>query len=271
MLLGMGVIACKNFNLAHTLASGQFFRYEQRDDWTYAVTRNRVFRVRQEGSRLFYDGASAQFVRTFFGLVEDYAAIQKRLRTDRVLAAAMRQYPGLRIMKQDAWECTLAFLCSQFSNIKKIKRNLELIARRFGEPVTFRGFSTFTTPGPERITDLDALKKCALGYRAPYVLGTSRRVNDQYFAWLRTLSYEQAKEELLALPGIGEKVADCILLFSLGFTEAFPVDVWMERVLREHYVTEKLSLPKLALFGRQRWGTLAGYAQQYLYHSRRLQ
>jgi len=235
------------------------------------VTRDKVFRVRQEGGNLDFEGASARFVSRFFGLDKDYAGITRKLSKDPALAIAIRKYPGLRILNQDPWECTVGFLCSQFSNIKKIKLNMECIAQRFGGEVVFKGKKFHTFPAPGEIDDLKKLKKCAVGFRAKYIIGVNSRVSDAWFAKLRKLPYEKAKERLMELPGIGEKVADCILLFSLGFTESFPVDVWMERAVREMYLNgQKLKLNKMGAWGRERWGKLAGYAQQYLYHWRRL-
>lgn len=190
---------------------------------------------------------------------------------DPALTSAVKRYSGLRILKQDPWECTIAFLCSQFSNIKKIKKNLECIAQQFGKPIIFKGKSFFTFPKPGEINDTAKLKACAVGFRAKYILGVNEQVSDAFFTRLHPLPYERAKEKLIELPGIGEKVADCILLFSLGFTEAFPVDVWMERALKETYFKgKKVSFKNMAAFGRQRWGKFAGYAQQYLYHWQRL-
>lgn len=267
----MGVIRRANFNLAHTLDSGQFFRYVLHEGWYYVVTREKVFRARQGGNKLLFEGASAKFVRHFFALDEDYQRIKRELGKDPVIAHAMKKYPGLRVINQDPWECTIGFLCSQFSNIKKIKGNLDCIAALFGQPIIFRGKAFFTFPRPGEIDDTAKLKKCAVGFRAKYIAGVNERVSDAWFAKLRSLPYEKAKERLMELPGIGEKVADCILLFSLGFTEAFPVDVWMERAIKETYLKgKKIPLKKLAEFGRTQWGPLAGYAQQYLYHWRRL-
>jgi len=267
----MSSIPCLGFNLSHTLDSGQFFCYMFEDGWYWLVTRGKAFRVQQDGSNLRFEGASARFVRHFFGLDEDYARIKRELSKDPALATAIRKYPGLRILKQDPWECTIGFLCSQFSNIKKIKLNMECIAQRFGRKVVFKGRKFYTFPKPGEINDLAKLKKCAVGFRAKYIIGVNKQVSDAWFAKLRKLSYEKAKEKLVELPGIGEKVADCILLFSLGFTESFPVDVWMERVVREMYLNgKKIQLRKMGAWGRDKWGKLAGYAQQYLYHWRRL-
>ena len=267
----MPSLSCPNFNLGHTLDSGQFFRYSLHEGWHYLVTRGKVFRVRQQGGKLEFEGASARFVMHFFGLDENYAAITRALQKDPLLAAAIRRYPGLRIINQDPWECTVGFLCSQFSNIKKIKGNLECIAQKFGRETHFKGRKFYAFPSPGKVNNAAKLKSCAVGFRAKYILGVNARVNDAYFTKLRTLPYEKAKEQLMELPGIGEKVADCICLFSLGFTGAFPVDVWMERALKETYFKgRKIPLRKMAGFGREKWGVLAGYAQQYLYHWQRL-
>ena len=267
----MPVLSCPDFSLAHTLDSGQFFRYLRHDEWHYLVTREKAFRCRQNGDKLIVEGVTPAFARRFFGLDENYAHIRNELRKDPVLRIALQKYAGMRIIRQDPWECTIGFLCSQFSNIKKIKLNLECIARHFGKKVTFKGRTFHTFPSPGEINDAAKLKACAVGFRAKYILGVNAAVNDAWFAKLRKLSYAQAKEKLMELPGIGEKVADCILLFSLDKTEAFPVDVWMERAIRETYLKgKKIPLNKLGAWGRQRWGALAGYAQQYLYHWRRL-
>ena len=267
----MGELRCPGFNLAHTLDSGQFFRHLQHDEWHYLVTREKAFRCRQNGDKLIVEGVTPAFARRFFGLDENYAHIRNELRKDPVLRIAFQKYAGMRIIRQDPWECTVGFLCSQFSNIKKIKLNLECIARHFGKKTTFKGRTFHTFPSPGEINDAAKLKACAVGFRAKYILSVNAAVNDAWFAKLRNLPYEQAKEKLMELPGIGEKVADCILLFSLDKTEAFPVDVWMERAIRETYLKgKKIPLNKLGAWGRQRWGALAGYAQQYLYHWRRL-
>lgn len=267
----MGEMPVSDFSLAHTLDSGQFFRYVLHDGWYYIVSREKVFRARQEGSRLFFEGASAGFVRHFFGLDGSYLEIMHQLSKDPVLRLAIKKYPGLRLTRQDPWECTVGFLCSQFSNIKKIRKNMECIAEKFGKMVVFRGKRFFAFPSPGSLKDVAKLKKCAVGFRAKYIAGVNAKVSDKWFAKLKQMSYFKAKEKLMGLPGIGEKVADCICLFSLGFTESFPVDVWMERVIKEKYVgAKKAKLSDLADFGRKKWGKMAGYAQQYLYHWRRL-
>jgi N-glycosylase/DNA lyase len=267
----MSAIKTTNFNLYHTLDSGQFFRYVLHDGWYYIVTREKVFRVSQEGEKLYFEGASERFVRHFFGLDGNYLEVMHQLSKDPALRIAIKKYPGLRLINQDPWECTVGFLCSQFSNIKKIKKNMECIAEKFGKPVIFKGKKFFTFPSPGALKDIARLKKCAVGFRAKYIAGVNAKVSDKWFAKLKGMKYEKAKERLIELPGIGEKVADCICLFSLGFTESFPVDVWMERAVKELYPeAKKMKLKQMGEFGREKWGKMAGYAQQYLYHWRRL-
>lgn len=267
----MGAIGVSGFSLIHTLDSGQFFRHHLHEGWYYIVSRERVFRVRQEGDKLFFEGASVRFVRQFFGLDVNYNKIIRELSKDSALRTAIKKYPGLRIIRQDPWECTVGFLCSQFSNIKKIKRNMECIAEKFGKRVIFKGKTFYTFPPPGALRNVAELKKCSVGFRAKYIVGVNARVNDEWFAGLRKLTYGQAREKLMALPGVGEKVADCICLFSLGFGEAFPVDVWMERVVKELYPeTKKMKVRQIGEYGRKKWGSMAGYAQQYLYHWRRM-
>ena len=268
----MGVVSGTDFDLAHTLDSGQFFRYEFHEGWYYVVTRQKVFRVQQKGNKLFFEGASERFVKHFLGLDENYKRIKAKLAKDPALKHAIKRYPGLRLLNQDPWECTIGFLCSQFSNIKKIKMNMNCIAALFGEPVRFKGKLFFTFPNPGQINDPRKIQKCAVGYRGKYIAAVNNLVNDKWLAKLKTIPYDQAKEKLMELPGIGEKVADCISLFSLDHTESFPVDVWMERVLKEIYFKkEKMPLKKMAAWARDRWGPFAGHSQQWLYHWRRLQ
>jgi N-glycosylase/DNA lyase len=264
----MPSLPAPHFSLRHTLESGQCFRWRAlADGWHLVQERGRAWRVRQDGDTLEYAGAPRAFVRHFFALDEDFDAVTAALSRDPLVAPAVQACRGLRILRQDPWECTVAFLCSQMSNIKKIRHNMDCIARQFGTPCTFEGRALHAFPQPGRIDDAARLRDCAVGFRAKYILAANRMLTDARLARLRRMGYEKAKEALLEVPGIGEKVADCILLFGLGKGEAFPVDIWMERALRAvHFKSAKLPLHRMAAFGRERWGPLAGYAQQYLYH-----
>jgi N-glycosylase/DNA lyase len=163
------------------------------------------------------------------------------------------------------------------------------LSDKFGEPLTLDGCDFYAFPAPEKLAETTEsdLMACGLGYRAKYVLATSRRIVESDFSLerLRNMPYHQAKKELAAFPGVGLKVADCILLFSLGKREAFPVDVWVKRIILKHYAEqfpkafiEKIEnhkslsdseYEKLNEFGRSYFGEYAGYAQEYLYHYER--
>ncbi len=258
MKIGVG-----NFSLQHTLDSGQFFRYEKRGDWYYCQERDKQFKIRQKGNSLEFKGTDKKHVKRLFGLNQDYNTIIKELSKDKTLHPAITKYKGLRVMERDPWETMVSFHCSIFSNIKKIKLNMKYLVQEFGKNGKF--------PKPGELNDLQKIKKCATGFRARYIHGANSMVNDKYFEKLRKKSYSDAKNKLMELPGVGEKVADCICLFSLGKMEAFPVDVWIERIMTRLYFKKKTKVRGIREFADKRWGKNAGYAQQFLYHWGRLQ
>ncbi|MBI4144610.1 hypothetical protein HY493_00195 [Candidatus Woesearchaeota archaeon] len=255
-------LGAKDFDLASTVESGQLFRWSKEGDGYRIAHRDKSFFVSQEGDFLEFSGVTAAFLTSFFGLDVDYAAIKRKLSKDAMLRTAIKAYPGIHIVRQDPWECTVSFLCSSFSNIKKIQLNLRKLTECFGESGAF--------PCPGDIDDHPRIKSCSTGYRSKYIFEANKLVDDRSLNALKRLPYAEAKARLMELPGIGEKVADCICLFSLDKTEAFPVDVWIKRVIEELYFEGKSMKERdVRDFAKQRWGALAGYAQQYLYHWRR--
>jgi N-glycosylase/DNA lyase len=264
MLNTVQMLKVTDFDLASTIESGQIFRWEAKDGG-YAIRHaNEQFFVKQNGDALEFSGTTPEFLMRFFALDVDYATIKKSLGRDKTLAKAIKTYPGLRVIRQDPWECTVAFLCSSFSNIKKIQLNLRKLVETFSDGKKF--------PLPTQLNDHDKIRDCSTGYRSKYIYETSRKVSPLYFKHLQHVPYAKAKESLMQLPGVGAKVADCILLFALGHGEAFPVDVWMQRVMEESYFNGKKTKEKeIRAVAASKWGPLAGYAQQYLYHWRRLQ
>ena len=259
-----------DFALQHTLCCGQFFRYVQLDNAYYVHSRDKLFKIQQTGTRLDVIGSSHHFVSSLFDLEQDYTPILKALATDAALRPLVAQLPGIRIMNQDPWECLIGFVCSAASNIKRIQQNMNALAEQFGQPIALDGFSSFTFPKPGAIDNPRALKLCRLGFREKYVQHINDCVTDAWLKRLRHKNYDDAKQALMELPGVGEKIADCVLLFSLGFRQAFPVDVWIKRVVEELYFDSKPVAEKnIAAFGRERFGMNAGLAQQYLFHWRR--
>ena len=278
------------FWLDVTLCCGQVFRWDKLGEWWYGVAQDRVFKVRQVGGKFEYANVDAKFVENYFSLDEDLQKIVDSINKDAHIRKAVKEYWGLRLIKQDPWECLISYICATYKNIAAIKHMLNNLSRKFGKKVKFEDFNFYTFPTCQKLakaTEAD-LMDCGLGYRAKYLLDTSRRICQGNFNLesLRKLPYVEAKKALMEFPGVGAKVADCVLLFSLGKPEAFPVDIWVKRVMLNHYgdmlpqdLVKKLAArqslgsgdyEKLNAFGRSYFGEYAGYAQEYLYHYERM-
>lgn len=269
------------FDLDATLACGQVFRWDRSPDgWWFGVAGNTVLKIRQDGERLTYAGAPASFIRHYFSLDTDLGAVLASIDTDPFIHACIRKHRGLRLVRQQPWECTVSYICSTNSNIPTIRRRIASIAGRCGSAVEFEGTMYHAFPGPSAISCVghDGLTGCRLGYRQPYVSGTSSLVTDEK-AWerrIRKLPYEEARRELMKLHGVGPKAADCILLFAFQKYEAFPVDVWIRRIVQEHYLPElspdgpmtNREYDMIRRFAREHFGEYCGYAQEYLYAGR---
>ena len=282
--MGNGSLAvAQRFNLAATLESGQAFRWRLVDSgWYWGTVGQQALGLRQsEGGLMFRcargsEGHVSEALHDYFRLEDDLEAVYREIATDQRMAQAIDQHRGLRLLRQDPWECLVSFVCSSVSNIPRISRNLEAVAARYGERVTLAGQRLNTFPTPERLACAGegALRALGLGFRAKYVAEIASVIAEGQIDLpaLRRRSYQGAKAVLTALPGIGEKVADCILVFSLDKMEGFPVDRWVRRSLEEWYFPGEKSMSYAALraWAQERWGRYAGYAQQYLFHDRRL-
>lgn len=263
------------YDLRRTLECGQVFRWTVNGGSAVGIFRGWRWSVRQEGRRLHVlteTGVNAgrpSPVRLWEHLAVDapLSRIERTLARDPVLRRILPHTSGIAVMRQDPWECLVSFVISAFNNIPKIRLSVDRLCRRFGEPVPGGDFGF---PSAARLAQarLPALWACSLGYRAAYVRGVARAVADGGVAFerLATLPYEEAREALLALPGVGEKVADCILLFALGRGEAFPVDVWAQRAVQGAYLRGRRLTPRaVRRWARDRFGPLAGYANQHLF------
>lgn len=258
------------FDLAATIYSGQLFRFWPHEGGFVIGQRNHVFFVRQTGDFLEYKGCTKAFLTSFFRLGDDVNSIVEQYSTDHRIQPAMLCCKGLRLMNQDPWECLIGFLCSSASNIKKIQHNMMCLSKTFGTCAVIQNKTIHTFPRPGSLHDLQGIHEAGTGYRASFIHQANTRVTDSWLCTLKQLPFEEARNELINLPGVGGKIADCVLLFSLGFTQAFPVDVWIERAMHEQYpYTRRLSHTRLEEYCRKRFGPNGGYAQQYLYHWRR--
>ena len=279
------------FDLDFTLCCGQVFRWDKRGDWWCGVVGDRVFKIRQKNTELEFANADEKFIEHYFGLEDNLQEIRDRIGRDENIKTALREFWGLRIIRQDPWECLVSYICATYKSIAAIKQMLLRLSKKFGERTTLEGCDFYTFPTQEKLanTTKSDLAACGLGYRAKYVLETSKKIYDSSFDLerLRKMPYQQAKKELFSLSGVGLKVADCILLFSLEKQDAFPLDIWVKRAMLKYYAEhfpdafvkklvsqESLSnsaYERLNAFGRNYFGEYAGYAQEYLYHQERMQ
>lgn len=282
------------FNLEHTLQCGQLFRWETTGNYWYGVVREKVIKIRQNDDTLefqiFPSEADNKFLWHYFRFDDNLPHILSEIRKDETIEKAIHSLYGLRIIRQEPWECLISYICATYKNIPAIKKMIQNLSKTFGKKIEFENLIFYTSPEPEDLAraSLKELKNCGLGYRANSVLETAKIMEngDLDLEALRKMDYEKAKHELLSLPGVGNKVADCVLLFSLDKLEAFPVDVWIRRIALDFYsksfslefvekVSKRKSLTtgeylKLSDFGRKYFGAYAGYAQEYLFHWKRL-
>jgi N-glycosylase/DNA lyase len=253
----MPSLLCPWFSLETTLESGQYFRWTRQDDGFEIVLRDRVFFARQDDDMLRFEGVDPETIRRFFALDHDLPSIHAELARDPVLRGPLERHRGLRILRQDPWECVASFITSAASNIPRITRNVGDMAARFG---TSRAF-----PRPEQMGSERELRDLKLGFRARYLAEAARLARDGRLDRLGG-PIEKIREALMELPGIGLKVADCVALFAYGRLDAFPVDTWVRKTMRRLYFRDrKVTDRRIAEFAARRFGPLAGYAQQYLF------
>jgi N-glycosylase/DNA lyase len=259
------------YNLFRTLTCGQAFRWRVDGDTAHGVFAGRPVTLRQRDGGIEVSGLGGSRERdrlsSYLGLDQPLSAIEQALGADRVLRRILPSTTGIALIRQDPWECLVSFVVSAFNNIPKIELTLDRLCRTFGDRL---GETAWSFPSPDRLAraGLSELRRCLLGYRAPYVRALARCVDGGRFdlAAPAGVAYEEARVLLLDLPGVGEKVADCVLLFAYGRGEAFPVDVWVKRAVERRYFRgASKSVRDIQVFARGRFSTLAGYAQQHLY------
>ena len=259
--MSVKIILEQNFDLSLTLRSGQFFRYRPDGDGFLVVDGWRAFRCRQAGNVLEIRGTSSAHAIQLFGLLRDHRAALASFAADPRLAPLLPDYGGMRVMRQDPWQCLVSFVCSAMSNVKRIQGNVEGIAAAFGEKLA----EGHAFPSPRRLPP-GALRPIRLGWREKYIDELFATVKETWLGGLALKSFDETRAELVALPGVGVKVAECVMAFSLGFGEACPVDVWIRRIGRKLYFGGRKSTDRaLATRLRNRFGPHTALAQQILF------
>jgi N-glycosylase/DNA lyase len=265
-------------NVENTINSGQVFLWTKQKDLWYGINGQDILKVNNLGKVTSFSNKKYYFFRNDDNIVEIIKSIAKDKTTNR----AIKKYYGLRLVRQDPFQCFISFIISSNSNIQKIKSSLEKISAKFGRTIHFDNNDFKVFPEPKKIANatLAEIRECGVGYRAKFVIEGAKMVESKQieFEYLKKCSYRQAKEIILSVPGIGNKVADCILLFSLEKLEAFPLDRWMIRILEKYYL-KKFELQTKSITENQYdilhekivkyFGPYAGYAQQFLFKMER--
>ena len=265
----------------HVFECGQCFRWNQDEDGTYVgVFGNNVVRVKKDGNSVFFrgvcEGNIAEVCQEYFDLNTDYDYIKNTLsNVDEYLKQSISYGHGIRILKQDLWETLISFIISANNNIPRIKMIIERICRKYGKKIEFenREYYTFPRPGELKNATVQDFRDLGLGFRDIRVYETVQKVLSNKIN-LKELEEEQniqdLRNKLLEIPGVGPKVADCIMLFALKKYEVFPIDVWVRRVISELYFDKNEQKPQIIQkFAKEKYGNLAGLAQQYLFFWRR--
>lgn len=273
----------KDFSPDRTFDCGQCFRWDKENDGSYTgIAFGKPVNISFSEEKPFegiitVDNASEEDFKAiwhnYLDLDRDYAKITRELsQKDAIMADALKYSGGIRILNQDQWETLISFIISQNSNIPRIKKSVEALAVNFGEIAgEYRGKVFHNLPTPELLSSLtvEDLEPVKLGYRAKYLIETAKAVaEDKSEKLLKSgdMTLEEAYDYLIGLCGVGPKVANCILLFSMGKTESFPIDVWIRRVMNQLYGFKENDMKGMKAFAEETFGQYGGIAQQYLFY-----
>lgn len=272
-----------SFNLHDTCQCGQAFRWVRRGDVEEGVVAGRLLRVEQCGGELLVHAPAGpedvRLVVSYFRLAESHSAIESALEAlDEVMAKAVPLSRGLRLVAQEPWECLISYILSANNSVQQISRVVESMCDVWGPPVTgdgprFTARRAFPAAAVLAATEECDIRSCKAGFRARAVCEAAQHVasGNLDLEELRRTSVEEARARLVELHGVGNKIADCVLLFSLDKFDAFPVDVWIERAVRHLYFAgAPMSHAQIRKFAADHFGALAGYAQEYLFNYARM-
>ena len=267
------LLPVRDYDLAATLDSGQVFRWQRAGDVWSGVLEKHFLQLTPTPAGIHARAAAPvkdwNFLREFLQTDVDLAAILKTFPGDEPMRRAVAACRGLRLLRQEPWECLASFILSSTKQIVQIRQIVALLCERHGAATVGAGYACFPSPQQIAACTEAELRACKMGFRAPSLLDAARRIagGQLDLEKIRRLDYAAARAELMTLRGVGGKIADCVLLFAYGFDSAFPVDVWIERALQKLYFPRRrASEPRLRRFAATHFGPHAGYAQQYLFH-----
>lgn len=286
----------KNFDIKQILECGQCFRWDKINDTNYIIVAyGRVIEVLQEGDKAtIYNSNEEDFNNiwiNYFDLERDYDEIKTELAKDEILQKSVDFGYGIRILNQDPFEMLISFIISARNSIPSIKKTVKKICEAWGERIEYKGVEYYTFPTPKAIKEatLEDIQGTGASFRSKYIVDTIKKVNeaievkedmennpDKYserpeildfdLEYIKSLNDDECHVALQKFMGVGAKVADCIMLFSMAKHSAFPVDVWIKRAMIYFYVAPDVSLNKMRVFARDKFGAYSGMAQQYLFY-----
>jgi len=265
-------------SVKNSINSGQVFLWKKNKEFWNGVNGEDVLRVDENGNINSYQNVKVDFFRKNDNLEKIIKSISK----DKTVKSAVKKFQGLRILRQDPFQCLISFIISSNSNIPKIKNNLENISKKFGKKIKFynQEFSLFPDPKKLAKASINEITSCGVGYRAKFIKDAAKIIvlKEIDFDYLKKCDYQKAKENICQIPGVGGKVADCVLLFSLDKLEAVPLDRWIIRILEKYY-SKKFEITTKTITEKQynilhekiinHFGPYAGYSQQFLFKMER--
>ena len=266
-----------DFNLKYTLESGQSFRWNRIDDVYYGVVDGQILKIQQHDDTLIIESSGEEDrdiftsrMSHYLDLHRDLANILDTVNVDGYIARAIDRFRGMRLLNQEIWETIASFIISQNNNMTRIRNIIATLSKRLGKQLQFQGYVDYTFPTPQSFVEagIDTIFDCGTGYRASYLWNAANNVINCELDLdkLKSMNYADAKQELMKLTGVGQKVADCICLFSLGHLVALPVDVWIKRIFERIYLQKRSTSQEIQDFAKNYFGEYVGYAQQYLFH-----
>ena len=266
----------KHFEPKDIFECGQAFRWNIECDDSYTIVAfGKVLNVAKKDEKIILSNTSMEDFKNiwhdYFDLDRDYGEIIETLKSDEVLAKATEFGKGIRILKQDEWEILISFITSANNRIPMIKRSIRLLSENYGEFIEeYRGVKYYSFPKPKALNGLrvEDLECCKTGFRAKYIISAAEIVANKEIDiyTLKNIDTEMARKELMLFSGVGPKVSDCIMLFSMGKKDAFPIDIWVKRVMEYFYLDEDTKLQDIQKYASEKFGDLAGFAQQYLFY-----
>ena len=269
-------VSNRDFDLVHTFDCGQCFRWNRQPDGSYTgVAGGMAVRLREEPDAVVIENCSeselASFWRRYLDLDRDYGEIKRAVSINDLMRAAVSYGGGIRILRQEFFEALISYIISQNNSIPNIKRVVERLCAAYGEPIETEWGTAYSFPAAERLAALEERDFRALGagFRDRYLVGAARLAAEGALdpERLAAMPTAEARAELMRVKGVGNKVCDCVLLFSLGKFDLFPTDTWIRKVMEESFSAGSVSAAKSA--GEELFGGYSGFAQQYLFYWRR--